>query len=241
MIKAIIFDFDNTVEDFKKAEDYAYPRIAKHMFLKYGLYGPTTVKLIEEVDHHFCHLSHGKSTKYFDRKLWAKELFKRAGVKATKKDLQEFEDFYWRFIIEGAKPMPYAVSVLKRLGNKYKIIIMSNSDGKKRYKIERVKTVGLYDVADMVTTGDDVNQNKPSRKLYARVLNKFKLKPSECVMVGDTPEWDLEIAKKIGMKTVWMRYGTSVKRLGRRKPSSADKLIDSLRELPKVVDSFNRG
>jgi putative hydrolase of the HAD superfamily len=43
---------------------------------------------------------------------------------------------------------------------------------------------------------------KPDPKVFLTVINDFKIKPEECVMVGDDVRRDLVSAKNLGMKTI---------------------------------------
>ncbi len=48
---------------------------------------------------------------------------------------------------------------------------------------------------------------KPDRGIYREALRRFKTKPQDGIMVSDDPLSDLEGAKKLGMKTVFVTSG----------------------------------
>jgi HAD superfamily hydrolase (TIGR01509 family) len=239
-LKAVIFDFDNTIADFKTAKDYMYRKLSRKMLEEYGIFGLTTVDVLAQIDHEYSIKGERKKPHYFSREVWAAEFFKRAGIKHTKKMCRDFEMFYWRFILEGVRPMPHAVSVLKKLRKKYKIALLSDSDGFRRFKVERAKVTGLYDLIDLFVTSDDVGQNKPSRKFYEYIFRRLKVKPAECVMVGDKPEVDLQLGKKLGMKTVWIKHGDWSKALAGKKFNYVDCEITDLRELLNIMDGLRK-
>ena len=53
-----------------------------------------------------------------------------------------------------------------------------------------------------IFTPAETKSLKPDPKVFLTVINDFKLKPEECVMVGDDIERDLVSAKNLGMKTI---------------------------------------
>jgi HAD superfamily hydrolase (TIGR01662 family) len=235
IIKAFILDFDNTVEDFKSAAEFAHKQLAKKLFELYGIYEPTALELLEEVDMEFSIKGIHSSPKTYDRHLWFKELFKKAGLNPTASEINLFVDLYWRFIIEKAEPMPHALSTLKKLKQDYKLAIMTDSDGRGRFKVERAKTTGIFCLADVFMVSDEVKVNKPSTKFYRAILKKLSLSPGECVMVGDKPQVDLELAKQLGMKTVWLRYGKWSEELARETFDYVDFTIKDIRELLNII------
>ena len=235
LMKVIIFDFDNTIEDFKVAKDYTHSKLAKRFLQEYNIYVPTALKLLYDVDKHFSIKGIGSKPVFFDRHLWIEEVFKRAGVDATKKEIDDFVTLYWRFAIEAAKPMPHAESVLRELKKSYKIAVISDSDGTKNLKIERAKTVGLLRFVDFFMTSDDTGVNKPDKSFYSGVFKRFGVKAEECVMVGDKPQVDLVLAKELGMKTVWVKHGDWAKRLARTSFDYVDYEINDLKQLLKIM------
>jgi putative hydrolase of the HAD superfamily len=235
-IKAIIFDFDDTIADFAKAYRHAMPKFSNKMFVEYGIYGPTTVSVLADVDYKYTHIGRSKSPKYFDRRVWAKDFFETVGIKPKKKDIDFFSEFYWRFAIEGAEALPHAEQVLRALKKKYKLAMMTDSDGNPRIKDERIKATGLGKRFDVIVTSDDSGENKPSRKFYKIILKNLAVKPEECVMVGDKPLVDLELAKKLGMKTVWMQHGrwSEIANRKRLRFKFVDHKIKDLKELLRL-------
>ncbi|MFC1742076.1 HAD-IA family hydrolase [Nanoarchaeota archaeon] len=207
MIKLIIFDFDNTLCDLKSALEYSHKKMSQVLCETYGVYGPTAVKLMWEIDAKYSKKGYHSSPKNYDRHIWFGELFRRVGVKATKDDVEKMVRLYWQFTHQVVKPLPGARSVLEKLRQNYKIAVMTDSDGDRKIKMERLRKTGLLRMFDYVVISDDVGVNKPDKEFYSRILKKFNVSADQCVMVGDKPQVDLELGKKMGMTTVWMKYG----------------------------------
>jgi len=234
-LKCIIFDFDDTIESLKEAMDSTHERIAKKISQEYCVYEPTASKMLDEIDVEFSLKGMHSDPGLYDRHVWFPECFKRLGVKPSKDEIEKYVTLYWRFMIEGAKAMPHASEVLSELKEEYKIAVMSDSDGSKRLKAERLKSVGLMDFIDFFITSDDTKINKPDRIFYSMIFDKFKIKADACVMVGDKPEVDLKLAKTLGMTTVWMKHGRWAKSEGNTHFDYVDHEITDLRELITIV------
>jgi HAD superfamily hydrolase (TIGR01549 family) len=86
---------------------------------------------------------------------------------------------------------------------------------------------------DFVCTAKEAKAVKPNPKIYQTVLKKLRVKPSQAIMVGDTPEIDIIPPKKLGMKAIMLcRKGE------KRTVKEADYVISSLTELPGIIAKF---
>ncbi|MEX1140470.1 MAG: HAD family hydrolase [Bacteroidota bacterium] len=68
---------------------------------------------------------------------------------------------------------------------------------------------GLKEYFDLVVTGNDVREHKPSAEGLRKILQHFNLKPPEALMVGDAVA-DVKAAKEAGMPiaaVLWDSYG----------------------------------
>lgn len=235
MIKALIFDFDNTLEDFLKAKHEAEKKIGYHLHKKHKILPLFFVDKFDDIDLLISHIgAKSKRPKLYDRRYWFKMFFCLAGMEVSKKEIDKLVKMYWDIINEKAKLLPHVKSTLNYLKKKYKIVIMSDSDGSRRIKVDRIKNVGLYNKTDLIVLGDDVKVNKPDKKYYSYILKRLNVKPSECVMVGDKPEVDLKLAKKLGLITVWMQYGSWAEELKKKIFPYVDYKITDFKQLRKI-------
>ena len=71
--------------------------------------------------------------------------------------------------------------------------------------------LGIRELFDMVVTGDDVKNHKPSPEGIVKFIKTFALKPEEVLMVGDAPS-DIKAAKAAGVNiasVVWDSYSAN--------------------------------
>jgi putative hydrolase of the HAD superfamily len=101
----------------------------------------------------------------------------------------------------------------------------------------RLCSLSLQHVFDAVVTFDDTRQHKPSPAPFRKVLERLGVSATESLMVGDWAERDVAGGKSLGMKTVFARYGDT---FGTTE-SGADFEIDDVFDLVKIVDQLNEG
>ncbi|MCS7228909.1 MAG: HAD-IA family hydrolase [Candidatus Kryptonium sp.] len=125
----------------------------------------------------------------------------------TKSAVNEFYSYYER---NHHKAKVYTgifdlLSFLKEKGIKLAIFT-----GKGRVTTSiTLKNLGLEKFFDIVITGDDVVQHKPSGEGIGKILDAFDLKPDEAILVGDAVS-DVKAGKEVGVKIIsalWDSYG----------------------------------
>ena len=92
---------------------------------------------------------------------------------------------------------------------KSKNILLSIYTGKGRdSSVITLKKIGVYDLFDMIVTGDDVADHKPSPEGIDVFVNKYNLTREKVLMIGDAPA-DIIAARSAGVKiasVVWESY-----------------------------------
>jgi putative hydrolase of the HAD superfamily len=125
-------------------------------------------------------------------------------------------------------PYPNVVPTLSKLRKKYKLAILS--DAPRIQAWIRLAAMQIQDKFDLVVTFDETKSKKPSLKPFLYILKKLKLKPEECVMIGDSLKRDIAPAKEIGFKTVFAKYGGNYES-AKVKP---DYVINDIKEILKI-------
>lgn len=222
MLKAIIFDLDNTLLDFWKFKTATAQAAAKQM-RKHGwkLSEKETVKRIFVIYQE-------KGIEY--QKTFA-DLVYGAGYQGNKAErIQQAAIItYNRAKFSILKPYPGAKSMLSSLKRRHKLAVLS--DGPRNKVWQRLILAGLDGFFDEVGTFHDTSKAKPDRAPFLRICRLLKAKPSECLFVGDNPERDIAGAKSVGMMVVWARYG----HVYGKKNGLQDATIKKPMELVKIV------
>ncbi len=96
--------------------------------------------------------------------------------------------------------------LLKELKNRgYIVGVITN--GPSLLQNHKMDTSGLRPYCDIVVVSGDVGVHKPDAGLFIYTAEKLGLKPEECVYVGDHPINDIKGALDAGMKAIRMNYG----------------------------------
>lgn len=96
----------------------------------------------------------------------------------------------------------------------------------------RLVEMGIQNYFDAVVCFEDTGRYKHTGLPFKRALKLLKLKPEQCLMVGDWPERDIVGAKKLGIRTVFARYGATKAIM----KSGADFEVDSVKDVVAVVN-----
>ncbi len=75
-----------------------------------------------------------------------------------------------------------------------------------RFTLPLVKSLGLYQQAACVVSGDDAPAPKPSPATLLLACQQANVKPEDCIYIGDA-ERDIQAGRAAGMKTVVAMYG----------------------------------
>lgn len=122
---------------------------------------------------------------------------------------------------------------LLKMGMKLAVV----SDAPSREAWMRIYYLNLHHIFDQVITFDNTMVHKPSPKPFKLALEKLGVSAESAIMVGDWPERDMVGAKLVGMKTVFARYGDSFKII----KSGADWDVDDIYDVVQIVNELNSG
>ena len=225
MIKAIIFDLDNTLLDFMKMKSVSIHAAVDGMINAGMIINKT--KSIDEIYSIY-------DTKGYEHQEVFNEFivntlgeinykFLAAAIveykKAKEKSLNLYNDVF------------PTLNKLLDMGLRLGIV----SDAPSREAWIRLYSLMLHNKFEHVVTFNDTGFHKPAKEPFLKISEKLKLELSECMMVGDWPDRDIQGAKQVGMKTAFAKYGSTENVLD----SGADHDLNSLSELINIVKKYN--
>ena len=220
MIKAVLFDLDNTLIDFLRMKRLSCEAAIDSMIgAGLNVSHEKAIKVLFEL-----YDKHGME----DKAIFQKFLKKLTG-KVNYKILANGIVAYRRVREGFLEPYPnvdYVLLKLKGMGLKLAIV----TDAPRLKAWIRLAAMKLSNYFDVVVTFEDTKQHKPSKMPFNAALKQLSLKPEECLMVGDWPERDIKGAKAIGMKTCFARYGNL-----KAKKVNADYEIKNIKELLDIA------
>ena len=133
----------------------------------------------------------------------------------------------WRTDLESLYPQ--TKEILEQLRQEYKLGIIANQlPGLE----QRLKAFGILEYFDAIFSSADLELAKPDPAIFKLALQKTNCLPHQAIMIGDRLDNDIVPAKRIGMKTIWIKQGFSrlaqVKNLEERADRTVEKLTDLL-------------
>jgi HAD superfamily hydrolase (TIGR02253 family) len=222
-IKAVIFDLDNTLFDFMKMKKEA-TRVAARAMIKAGLIANRAELTKKLFDH------------YLDYGIDSSDAFQKYLLSTYKKiDYRILAAAINAYLREKALhliPYPGVAETLKSL-KKQGLKLAIVSDGHRLKVWMRLSAAGLDRYFDTVVTYDDTGKKKPAREPFLKALSLLRVKPSECLMVGDWPERDIVGAKACGITTCWAKYGS------RLSEGHEDFVLHEIKDIFKVIKTLN--
>ncbi|WP_294955041.1 HAD-IA family hydrolase [uncultured Eubacterium sp.] len=196
MTKAVLFDFDETLQDRTLAfEGYMDAFLDEYL--------PNISQ--KEREAHKQDMRITGNGGYVNRVEWCTNLVKMWGwenapdatVLANHYDYN-FGDF--NVIFENSIPL---LKELKARG--YLTGVITN--GPSVLQNHKMDTSGLRPYCDIVVVSGDEGVHKPDPRLFEITAERLGVKPQECVYVGDHPVNDIQGALSAGMGAIRMNFG----------------------------------
>lgn len=125
-------------------------------------------------------------------------------------------------------PYEDALEVLMKLKSNYMLGVIGNQSAG---TLERLKKNGIFNLIDLCISSAEEELWKPDIRIYQLALDRAKCDAEKSVMIGDRLDNDIYPAKKLGMKTIWIRQGLGGVQEPRSKEFEADYVVSTLEEL----------
>ena len=199
MIKAIVFDLDDTLYDYiscnRIAEEVLYKKLNELFDISEE---EATTKLYEAKKRVKKQL--GNTAAAHNRLLYMQtlcELLDKNPIKYTKL----LYDCYWDTMLDNMEMFDYVIPLFEEIKRRdIKIGILTDLTA--HIQIRKLNKLGIEDYIDVLVTSEEAGEEKPSDKMFELVLKKLNCNPDQVVMIGDSYEKDIMGAKKMGMKTI---------------------------------------
>jgi len=207
LLKAVLFDLDNTLIHFDEREFFEtyIPRISRVFS---DLMSPEILVERLLLSTHMLARNDGQMSNadYFMNSFASGYEGQREEI--WRRFITFYESEFDRFRALVSVP-PHVREVFRKLRRKgMKLVIASNPIWPQIVQMKRLSWAGLGDFRfDLVTHIENMSYCKPRLEYYLQVCQKINEKPEACLMVGNDPVNDLVVAK-IGMKTFLVTGGS---------------------------------
>ena len=229
MIRNVLFDLDDTLFDFHKAEKIALTKTLVH----FGI-DPTeeTLALYSAINAaHWKRLELGEISREEVKVGRYRELFKTIGVEC---DPVKATAYYESMLAIGHYFMPGAPELLEELYGKYRLYIVSN--GTAKVQEGRIGSSGIAKYMDGIFIYQILGANKPDKQFFDicfAEIPDFSL--SETVIIGDSLSSDIKGGINAGITTVWF----NPKGIENDNDIKPDYTIKELSEVPGLLSQIS--
>ena len=225
MYNHILFDADNTLLDFNKAEQLSFKRLLHHYDVRYS----------DDIYHQYEMINH---------KLW--ELFEKGEINSDTVQQKRFELFFCQIdmAVNGAVAndlyqaelsrqsvlVPFAEEICRKLSQIAMLTIVTNGAGKTQRK--RIENSAISKYISYVIISEDIGYAKPSKHFFDETFRIINRKPDDKILiVGDSLSSDIIGGIQAGIDTCWFN------RQRQAVPDNMhiDFIIDNLMELLNIL------
>ena len=225
MLKAVIFDLDNTLVDFMAMKRQAIDAAISAM-IDAGL-----TLTYDEIRSRIDKIYSERGIEYqkvFDDMLY--DIFSKVDYRILSAGVIA----YRRAREAALAPYPHVYSTLMHLlKTGIKLAVVTDAPAPEAWL--RLCYINFHHIFDTVVTFDDTHERKPSPAPFRRALELLQVEPQEALMIGDWPERDVVGAAKVGIKTAFARYGDTFN----TQISNADYELNDISELIAIVGREN--
>ncbi len=228
MRPTVLFDLDDTLLDFHKAEAVAIRKTLT------AVGAPATDKVAARYsainDAHWKRLEKGELTRLEVLTGRFAQLFDELGVTFS---AEEAWHIYERNLSEGHWFIDGAWETLTALAPRYALYLVSN--GTASVQDKRIESAKIAPFFEKIFISQRVGVNKPAREFFDRCFADLAhLDRDRTVIVGDSLTSDIQGGRNAGILTCWFNpHGAPP-----REDIPADHTITALTELPPLLETI---
>lgn len=195
--KTLLFDVDDTLLDFQKAEKSAL----RMLFEEKGM------SLTSEIEAQYKKINKSLWTAFEEGEINRDEvvntrfsiLFKEYGEEI---DGILFENNYRSYLEEGNQLMEGALQFINQIQSEYDLYIVTNGISKTQDK--RLRNAGLHALFQDIFVSEDTGYQKPMKEYFDYVFERIpNFVPEEGLIIGDSLSADMKGGYVAGIDTCW--------------------------------------
>lgn len=205
MIKAVIFDIDNTLYDFDHANLCAMETVREYCRHSFNLEEPLFQEYYQKAWNRAMERVGSDTAAIHNRllrfqcmmELLEQPVFPHAKILCCE---------YWDTVLAHTKPFSGIVELFQALKAK-QIRIGIGTDMTAYIQYRKLEVLGLSPYIDMVVTSEEAGVEKPHPKFFELCVEKAGCFAEECVFIGDNVKKDVNGAVAAGLQGIWYTMG----------------------------------
>jgi putative hydrolase of the HAD superfamily len=229
--KAVLFDIDDTLYDYKSVHKKALKAVYGVLKKDLGISLKKFIQLFSISKEEIKRELSGTASAH-NRVLYFQRLIEKIKKTIEPEIVLKLYNTYWGTFLKNMKLGKGVLDTLKEL-KKNSIKIALVTDLTTNIQLRKIKRFKITKYVDVLVTSEEAGSEKPHSIMFLKALNKLNLLPKDVVMVGDNKISDMEGANVVGIDTVLIgKVKTSVDKKDYKKP---DYFIKSIPEVLGIL------
>ena len=224
-ITDIFFDLDHTLWDFEKNSALTFEKIFSEQEIDLRL--DTFLEVYVPANYKFWKMyREEKITKEELRYQRLKSVFDTLGYTTSDEVIHLLAEEYINHLSSFNHLFPDTLEVLEYLKPKYSLHIITN--GFQEIQGKKLRNSGIHGYFNEVIDSEMAGVKKPDPIIFELALNRAKVLPQNCVMIGDSLEADILGAQGAGLHTIHFNAH-------REEPHDFSPIIYNLKEIKSYL------
>ena len=200
MIKAVIFDIDNTLYSYDEAHEPAIAAVQQYALEHLGMDNETLMTQIKLAAAQVKDTLGADCAALHDRTLRFQVMLERNRLPLT--HAAPMGELYWDTLLEHAEPTPGSLACLKRL-KEQGYVLGIGTDMTIEYQLKKLNVLQMLPLIDFIVSSEEANVEKPHSKVFSVCAEKAGVSPQECLFIGDSLKKDVLGPRSMGMHSLW--------------------------------------
>lgn len=209
IVKAVLFDIDNTLYDYDSADAQAKEAVYAYCWQKFGWKAEETKRYQEEariqIQQHIKNISGQDTAVVHNRLIRFQKMLENQHLPLMPHAISLY-NIYWDTLISSMEVSGEMIDYIKYLKEKG-IKIGIATDMTAHIQFRKLEKLSLLSFVDFVVTSEEAGCEKPKKAFYELCIEKAGCLPEECLMIGDNMEKDVSGARAAGMQALQYQKG----------------------------------
>ncbi len=200
MIRAVIFDIDNTLYNFDSCHAVAWKALCDYVWEHLHMSAEEFARCHQEAAK-VMNARLGISCGSVHNRLLRYQILLEENGFSIRHALP-MSEIYWNTLFSEIRPEPGAVECIRKLkADGY--ILGIGTDMTVDYQFRKLQDLQLLPYFDFIVSSEEVMAEKPDQRLFRCCIQKAGVTAQECLYVGDNFQKDVLGAQNAGMGAVW--------------------------------------
>lgn len=202
MLKAVIFDLDNTFYSYEECHELATKKVYEYFTSYYKISYSEYVEKLEQAKKNVKKNLENTAASH-NRIFYFQKLLEDCQMNPIGKADKMYE-IYWSSFFNRMVLRDGCLELLNFLKNK-KIKIALCTDLTAYLQYQKIKKLEVAPYIDYMVTSEEVGVEKPDKKMFHSVIQKMAITEEECLYIGDDIKKDIEGAQKAGIEAIQIK------------------------------------